>query len=129
MEQRIKVFKDWINRKYIEWMAEQGEVKTLTEFSEYIGENQPTVSHWINGKRVPGEKQLLRLAKFFGPEVLRVTGYIDEFDEQFQVFQWNWDLLDEEDKVMFLEVLEKRAEEKGKKLIGNQFLEGGLNHG
>lgn len=74
-------FKNFINQKFIEFERAAGERKTVTNFAEYLDENQGNVSHWLNGTRVPQKKVLDRLAKILGPEVYAAAGYIEPMPE------------------------------------------------
>lgn len=68
-------FKDWINQKYIDYLQSHGEHRTITEFAEYIGVSQGTMSAWMNGTRTPGRQKTIDLMiSVFGPEVYAVIG-------------------------------------------------------
>lgn len=68
-------FKDWINQKYIDYLQTHGEHRTITEFAEWVGVAQVTMSHWMNGNREPGrQKSIDILVSRFGPDVYSVIG-------------------------------------------------------
>ena len=69
-----KEFAEWLEGKYIAWMNETGRRRTLTEFAEYLGVGQPLLSQWLNGRYLPGMKNVSKLAARLGPEVYDLLG-------------------------------------------------------
>ena len=68
-------YKDWINQKYIAYLQQHGEHRTISEFAEFVGVHKSTMSAWMNGTRFPShQKTIERLAARFGPEVYQVVG-------------------------------------------------------
>lgn len=53
---------------------------TVTQFAEALGVEQGTVSHWLRGNRVPGDKVLRQLAAnpIIGPEAWEAANRIPE---------------------------------------------------
>lgn len=68
-------FSDWINAKFIEWCGKKR--RTITEFAQYLGVGQPSLSKWMNKKGVmPDPKSITKLAEKIGPEVYDVLGLV-----------------------------------------------------
>jgi transcriptional regulator with XRE-family HTH domain len=73
-------FGKWLTGKYLVWQVELGERKTLTEFAEYLGVSQSTVSAWMLGDHKPKSSQnVARLADKFGYEVYDLLGLPQPF--------------------------------------------------
>lgn len=68
------MFKDFINRKFIEWMAESGERRTVTQFADYLDVNQGDLSHWLKGNRTPSGESLDKVAAKLGREAYQIAG-------------------------------------------------------
>jgi hypothetical protein len=60
-------FKDWINKKFVEW---RGETRLgITDYSNYIGVSQQTMSSWMNGVIPKAPHNVLKLAEKYGDEI------------------------------------------------------------
>ena len=68
-------FKEWLNRKFLEWEKDQGRRMSYSAFSRYLGMKQTTFSQWINGNVVPGLENANIIAEKLGNEVYEVLGY------------------------------------------------------
>ena len=62
-------FKGWLNNKYLDWQRDQGERRTISEFAELVGVNQPLMSHYLNGIRKPSRRNADRMAEKLGYEI------------------------------------------------------------
>ena len=68
-------FKAWINQKYIDYLQQQGEHRSVTEFAHWVGTSQSTMNAWINGYRVPNRQKTVELLiKKFGIEAQEILG-------------------------------------------------------
>ena len=67
-------FSKFFNNKYLDWQKEIGELRTMTEFAEYLGIPQPMVSAWSNGRYLPGKKYLQTLASKLGTDIYDALG-------------------------------------------------------
>ncbi|MCD4751911.1 MAG: helix-turn-helix domain-containing protein [Anaerolineaceae bacterium] len=68
-------FKTYINKKFLEYEHQCGGRKTITEFAEFLGVSQQSLSNWMNGTNAPSrQKSVELLASIFGPEVYDVIG-------------------------------------------------------
>jgi transcriptional regulator with XRE-family HTH domain len=66
-------FSDWMTKKYIEWRGDTR--RTVTDFADYVGVSQQTLSQWLNKDDVvPQAKNVTVLADRFGPEIYEVLG-------------------------------------------------------
>lgn len=86
-------FANWLEKQFINWMRERGEVTTQREFAEYLGLDQVQLSHYINERRKkPDKKSLIKLADKLGPEVYDVLG-LARPDPQLKRLTSVWHLL------------------------------------
>ena len=73
-------FSDWINAKFMDWCGKRR--RTVTEFADYLGVKQPSVSKWMKkGGPTPDMASTLKLAARFGPEVYDVLGLVRPDEE------------------------------------------------
>lgn len=64
-------FQEWLFNKYLTWQAEQGSPRTETDFADYLGVKQQSLSAWMRGYYKPrGYKAVTQLYKMYGPEAL-----------------------------------------------------------
>lgn len=69
-------FSDWLTQKYLDWQQSSGERKTISQFAEWLGVRQPTLSEWMSGKYIPrGSKNVSSLAGKLGDDVYEVLGF------------------------------------------------------
>jgi len=69
-----------MNRKITEYQAREERLITVTEYAELLGVHQGDLSHWLKGRRTPGEKVVKKLAAnpLIGPEVWEAAGIITD---------------------------------------------------
>lgn len=67
-------FKEFIEKKYLEWQNEQGKRKSVAEYAVFLGVSQPLVSMWMNGSKKPGKGNIKALYDIYGEEVIEVLG-------------------------------------------------------
>jgi len=104
-------FSLWLKRKYLEWQSEQGDLKTLTEFAEFLDVSQPAVSKWINGRSLPDPDSVQRIAVKLGWEVYDILGVDPPVtDKRLQSLMNVWEGLPEEVKGELAEAAERAKE-------------------
>jgi transcriptional regulator with XRE-family HTH domain len=60
-------FKDWINKKFVEW---RGDTRLgVTDFAKYLGISQPTMSSWMSGVIPKAPHNIEKLAEKYGDEI------------------------------------------------------------
>ena len=79
-------FKEFIEKKYVEWTAAQGKRKTVADFAAYLGISQPLLSMWMNGSKKPGTQNIKLLYEIYGDEVFDALG----LDRDLQTVQAHW---------------------------------------
>ena len=67
-------FKEFIEKKYVQWQGEQGKRKTVGDFAAYLGISQPLLSMWMNGSKKPGAQNIKILYDLYGEEVSEALG-------------------------------------------------------
>lgn len=67
----------WLEKKYIQWINEQGEVKNQEEFANYLGIDRVTFNRHYNGtvKRMELSTALKYAKKLNDFEILDILGY------------------------------------------------------
>jgi transcriptional regulator with XRE-family HTH domain len=58
-----------LTKKYLAWQGSMGQRKTLEEFADYLNVSRPLLSFWMNGKRIPSEENLEKIASLLGDEI------------------------------------------------------------
>lgn len=106
---------NFLQRKYIEWINAQGEVKSQKEFAEHLGIHPMTFSHYLNGKRkkIDDPKIVNLLAEKLGDELYEVLGYASGATISNPIIRAINEILailPEEDNLEILESLKKRTE-------------------
>lgn len=72
-------FSEWITKKYVEWRGPAiGRERTITEYAEWLGITQQTVSSWMqpDGKVATSKKSIQKLAEKYGDEVYFALGIL-----------------------------------------------------
>jgi transcriptional regulator with XRE-family HTH domain len=67
-------FKQYLEKKYLEWQNREGGRKTITEFADFLGISQPTISNYMTGARKPDTEKAMKIANKLGIEVYDVLG-------------------------------------------------------
>jgi len=99
-------FADFINKKYVEWQAQNGKRKTLEEFSAYLGISRPLLSMWMNGVHRPGNENMKLLVEIFGLEVYDALD-LPRPDPDLYHVQAHWVGLPPEAKKKIRDIVEK----------------------
>jgi transcriptional regulator with XRE-family HTH domain len=95
-------FPDWLKRKYLDWQHDQGDLKTMIQFAEYLGVTQQSLSAWVNGKSPPTGDNLLKLADKLGYEVYDILGVeLPVSDPRLLLVMKNWERFTEAVKEEF----------------------------
>lgn len=61
MNKQVSGTKDWMNKKFLEWQMKSGSHQTISDFAEFLGFKQGTVSFWLNGNRTPSYENALQI--------------------------------------------------------------------
>lgn len=65
-------FSEWLWKRFYEWRGNS--LKNVSDFADYLGIRQQSVSDWLNGKYLPkGSKHITRMAAVY-PDVYEVLG-------------------------------------------------------
>lgn len=59
----------WLNDQFLTWMNQEQEHKTITAFAEYLEVDRNLLGQWLNGRIVPSNANVIRIANKFGPEI------------------------------------------------------------
>lgn len=95
---------EWLQKKYIQWMAKHGEIRSQREFAEYLGIDKVSMSRYMNAKiRNPDMETIQKFAEKLGPEVYDVLG-LARPDPQLQELTSMWHTLDQETKDRILAI-------------------------
>lgn len=107
-------FPNWLEQKYIEWMATEKRRRTLTAFAEWLDVSQPLISRYMAGQVMPNEENVHKIAARLGPEVYDLLG-LARPDPLIQYITRNWDKLPPEEQEYIREKVERYASESAPK--------------
>ncbi len=72
--QNMQTLPEFLTQSYLNWQAEQGEIKTLEEYAEYLDVNRSLLSFWMNGKRVPNNDACEKISAKLGNDIYDILG-------------------------------------------------------
>lgn len=107
---------EYLTRKYLGWQTEEGERKTLEEFSNYLGVNRSLLSFWMNGTRVPNEDNADKMAEILGNEIYDVLG-MPRPNPYLQRINRVWEFLPDDVQQQIAEEAEKYEAQNEDRLI------------
>lgn len=112
---KLQAWRQFTNKKFLEWQNELGVRKTVTEFAKYIGFPQPTVSFWLHGSRYPkSSEEIEKLSSIWGLTVYD-TLKIERPDEYLYILKTVWvDLPTEKRKALSEDAASYAAKKKKK---------------
>lgn len=67
-------FSAWLENKYIAWLSETGERRSLRQFAEWLGISSALLSRYMGGTRKPSGDFLERIALKLGDEAYDMAG-------------------------------------------------------
>lgn len=91
----------------MEWEAEVGHRRTVSEFAEWLNIPRSLCSRYLTGSRSPSRSNMELIAIKLGPEVYDLLG-LQRPDEVLQRLQREWDRLTEEQKVRMVSILDEK---------------------
>ncbi len=102
----IKVSR-YLDKRYLEWQLESGEIRSKKEFAEYLDVRESTLGHWMNGRRIPNYDFATILAEKLSAEVYAVCGYLppDPFLQTFIVAWYGFNPIEKKEIQSFIEEL------------------------
>lgn len=108
-------FSAWLDQRYLEWQNRQGGSRSLLEFGKHLGVKQSTLSQWINGRRVPQDKEIIDALAFkLGDEIYDVLD-LPRPDPDYAYVHYVWKELSDDQKSALKEQIKKfLAENAGK---------------
>ena len=109
-----KTVSEWLESKYVDWMAKSGRRRSIQEFAEWLGVSRPHISRYLGGSRLPSRKNADKIAAKLGPEIYDLLGF-QRPDPLLQRLQAAWDwLVDQErrDIEKIVDEVEGRAKNK-----------------
>jgi transcriptional regulator with XRE-family HTH domain len=93
----MKELLTFLNMEYLKWQQKEGGRRTIQDFADYLDVDRPTLSIWMNGKRVPDDRNLEKLAFRLGLEIYDILGR-DRPDPRLIYITRNWSKISEEGK-------------------------------
>ena len=103
----MNTFSIWLNECFLQWQKERGKRKTIVEWAEWLGVEQPTLSRWLNGSNKPRGASVTRLALKLGTEVYEVLGVKPKNGANDWVIADYWKRLNDETKKEILVIAER----------------------
>jgi len=65
---------DWLKQKYLEWQLSLGDRRSISQFADFLGVPQPSLSEWMGNKYQPRGTSVAKIAEKLGYEVYDVLG-------------------------------------------------------
>jgi len=65
---------EWLKHKYLQWQLSIGDRRSISQFAEYLGVPQPSLSEWMGNKYLPRGTSVAKIAEKLGYEVYDVLG-------------------------------------------------------
>ncbi len=114
-------FAKWIEKRYLDWQQRKGGRRTASEFAEWLGFENMTVNHWLNGKHIPKHGNVYILALKLGLEIYDVLG-MPRPDEGLYQVDVHWHMLKDEEKAAINKITQ-RAVQKRLGFVPDYFVE------
>lgn len=112
---RLESWRQFTNKKFLEWQNQMGARKTITAFANYIGIPQPTVSLWLNGSRLPkSNEEIEKISSIWGLDVYDAL-QVERPDEYLYKLKKVWKDLSTEKRRAISEEAAEYAKKKKKK--------------
>lgn len=68
----MQTLPEYLTQKFLDWQAAEGERKTLEDFADFLDVNRSLLSYWMNGSRIPSEKNVDKIAVKFGNDIYEI---------------------------------------------------------
>lgn len=104
-----KIVSEWLESKFIEWIAQTGQRRTVKEFAEWLDISRTVVSRYLSGDRIPTRKNADKIAARLGPEIYDLLG-LQRPDPLLQEIQANWSLLTETEQQQISDMINDAVE-------------------
>ena len=98
-------FNEWLEKNFVEWMAQAGKVRTQADFAEWLGIHKTQLNMYLTGNRTPTGENVDKLAAKLGPEIYDLLG-LARPDPLLQYVTHNWHKLPEETQNQIREQVE-----------------------
>ena len=98
----------WLEKQYINWMSEMGEVQSQADFARWLGINVVTLNRYMNDKRKNVDREIVdQIAIKLGPEIYNILGMVRP-EPIFKELQLKWDELTDEEREKIEKILNKK---------------------
>lgn len=111
---------EWLTQKFFVWQQEHGEIKTQTEFAEYLGIPQSTLSNWIKGGFEAKGRSLERVAARLNDfEIYDILG-LERPDERLPRLVARWSSLSDPMRDLLLQIVARDTVESALRYVLSQ---------
>ncbi len=113
--ERVEKLQELLMEAFAEYQSKIRRPVTQTQFAHYLGVSPVSLSQWMNGTRLPGFDNTVRLAKRLGERIFDITGYSRTevvTDPILRYIVSHWHLLDEETQNTIYGHVREESEEK-----------------
>ncbi|MCL5429720.1 MAG: helix-turn-helix transcriptional regulator [Chloroflexi bacterium] len=97
-------FSQWLETQFLMWQATQRRRTTLGEFADFLQISRVSLSQYINGRRLPDDENIAKMAVKLGTEVYELMGR--DLDSTLLFIVKNWDKLTDKQKQNLLATME-----------------------
>lgn len=66
---------NWLKTKMIEWINQEGDIKSSKQFASYLGVSYNLLIRWMNEGGLPGNENVIKLGNRLGPEIYDILGW------------------------------------------------------
>lgn len=96
---------EYLTKKFLKWQMESGQIKTTTEFAQYLGISQSYLSMLMSGERQNiGADTADKIALKFGDEIYTITG-LEPKDPTFNFIEANWGKIPAHEKERIAQII------------------------
>ena len=74
MSAKSKPVAAWLNAKFVGWIHQEGQRKTLREFAEWLEVKEGPLGHWLAGRNKPTVDNVHKIAAKLGDEIYDLLG-------------------------------------------------------
>jgi len=111
MDMETTDFAKWLGNKFLDWQRRQGGPRPAKEFAEWLGFENMTVNHWLNGNHRPTHGNAYMLSFKLGLEVYDVLGFHRPDEDLYQV-EVHWHKLKDEEKAAIMKIVQRAAQKR-----------------
>ncbi|MEX1248630.1 MAG: helix-turn-helix transcriptional regulator [Anaerolineales bacterium] len=104
-------FSQWLEASYLKWQATKRKRATLQEFADFLQISRVSLSQYLNGRRVPDDENMAKMAGKLGIEIYELMG--KNLDSTLMFIVKNWENLTDKQKHDLISTMEAGLKKGG----------------